>query len=168
MIIFLLCVILVLALLVPYFRQIFLFRQHGIKYFMPLPLVGNMGGILLRQSHTADDLLKLYKSFPEERWEIKIKLVLFLSLLWNNISNLRIFFRFVGRFEFTNAALVIRDVELAKKIAVKDFEHFLNHRKFGADSFFSRTLILMQGTFFVLKYFASLLGVLKSSNVSSD
>lgn len=119
MIILLLCVIVLLAVLVPYFQQVFSFRRHGIKHLMPLPLLGNMGKFLLRKRHGADDLLHLYNSFPEDR--------------------------FVGRFEFTSVGVVIRDVELVKRITVKDFEHFLNHRNFGIDSFFTRTLFLLQG-----------------------
>ncbi|RVE44157.1 hypothetical protein evm_011204 [Chilo suppressalis] len=35
---------------------------------------------------------------------------------------------FVGRYEFVNPMVVIKDIELIKKVAVKDFENFLDHR----------------------------------------
>ena len=59
-------------------------------------------------------------------------------------------FRFVGRFEFLTESVLIRDVELVKKITVKDFEHFIDHRSFDGESFFNRTLFLMQGENFLL------------------
>ena len=56
------------------------------------------------------------------------------------------FIRFVGRFEFMDELVVIRDLELIKKITVKDFEHFLDHRAvFTTDSFFSRNLLSLTG-----------------------
>ena len=56
-----------------------------------------------------------------------------------------LFHRFVGRFEFVKEQIILRDADLIKKITVKDFEYFLDHRNVGIDSFFSRTLFLLQG-----------------------
>ncbi|CAB3239054.1 unnamed protein product [Arctia plantaginis] len=77
--------------------------------------------VILRLDHFANDILNLYNKFPEER--------------------------FVGRFEFLNEMVLIRDLDLAKQIAVKDFEHFLDHRSiFGeSNSFFSRNLFSLKG-----------------------
>ncbi|CAB3261624.1 unnamed protein product [Arctia plantaginis] len=77
--------------------------------------------VILRLDHFAYDILNLYNKFPEER--------------------------FVGRFEFLNEMVLIRDLDLAKQITVKDFEHFLDHRSiFGeSNSFFSRNLFSLKG-----------------------
>ncbi|KAJ8728450.1 hypothetical protein PYW08_016835 [Mythimna loreyi] len=120
MIILLIWVVVLIAVIVLYLRQVYsTFRRNGIKHFKPIPLVGNMGKVLLRLDHMAYDLCNLYNSFPEER--------------------------FVGRFEFLSEAVVIRDVELIKKITVKDFEYFLDHRSFDTESFFGRSLFLLKG-----------------------
>ncbi|KAJ8729799.1 hypothetical protein PYW07_016837 [Mythimna separata] len=111
-----------LAVLYIYYRQIYsTFSRNGINHFTPVPFLGNMTRILLRIDHVVDDLVKLYNEFPNDR--------------------------FVGRYEFTKEMVVIRDIELIKKIGVKDFEHFLDHRAVfrSGDSFFTRSLIALEG-----------------------
>ncbi|KAH9645247.1 hypothetical protein HF086_012125, partial [Spodoptera exigua] len=53
----------------------------------------------------------------------------------------------VGRYEFIKELIVVRDLELVKKITVKDFEHFLDHRPLlgNSDSYFSRNLFSLRG-----------------------
>ncbi|KOB74839.1 Cytochrome P450, partial [Operophtera brumata] len=56
--------------------------------------------------------------------------------------------RFVGRFEFMNQMVFIRDLELVKKITVKDFEYFLDHRTIideETDPLFGRNLFSLKG-----------------------
>lgn len=56
--------------------------------------------------------------------------------------------RFVGKYEFTKPVVVIRDLELVKKITVKDFEHFLDHRNFMDEinePLFGKNLFSMKG-----------------------
>ncbi|KAJ8728448.1 hypothetical protein PYW08_016833 [Mythimna loreyi] len=106
--------------LVLYLRQVYSsFSRNGVKHLTPIPFLGNVGKILLRQDHIAHDLSNLYHSFPEER--------------------------FVGRYEFTREAVVIRDIELLKKITVKDFEYFLDHSVIGIESSFGRSLFFLKG-----------------------
>uniref|UniRef100_A0A2H1VNM2 unspecific monooxygenase n=1 Tax=Spodoptera frugiperda TaxID=7108 RepID=A0A2H1VNM2_SPOFR len=120
MIILLIWVAVLIGVVVLYLRQLYsTFSRHGIKHFKPIPLLGNMGTVLLRRQHLAYSIIDLYNAFPEEK--------------------------FVGRFEFMNEAVLIRDLELVKKVCVKDFEHFVDHRSFGIDSFFARTLFLLRG-----------------------
>ncbi|KAJ8728457.1 hypothetical protein PYW08_016842 [Mythimna loreyi] len=122
MVIIFVWVVVVLAALYFYNRQIYSkFSRYGVKQFAPVPILGNMTRMLFRVDHGVDDLVRLYSSFPEER--------------------------FVGRYEFTQEMVVIRDIELVKKIGVKDFEHFLDHRAlFGfGETFFSRSLIALAG-----------------------
>ncbi|XP_075973963.1 cytochrome P450 9e2-like [Anticarsia gemmatalis] len=97
------------------------FEKYGVKHFKPLPFIGNMGKVLLRQRNIGFDVRDTYEAFPEEK--------------------------FVGRYEFRNKTLMIRDLELLKKIAVKDFEHFLDRRPVfpDSDSYFNRNLSSLIG-----------------------
>ncbi|KAH9645248.1 hypothetical protein HF086_012126 [Spodoptera exigua] len=98
--------VLVSAILL-YFRKLYsTFSHHGIKHIKPVPIFGNMAKIILRTEHLNDELSKLYNEFPEER--------------------------FVGRYDFNKEVILVRDLELIKKITVKDFEHFIDHRFFLA------------------------------------
>ncbi|KAM3960575.1 cytochrome P450 9e2-like [Aphomia sociella] len=106
-----------------YFRQIYSrFSKYGVKHFTPIPLLGNMGRSLLRIDIVTEDIERNYNAFPGER--------------------------FTGRYEFLNPTVMIRDLELAKKITVKDFEHFLDHRSIldeKTDPFFGRNLVALKG-----------------------
>ncbi|XP_013135368.1 PREDICTED: cytochrome P450 9e2-like isoform X2 [Papilio polytes] len=106
-----------------YFRQVYSrFSRYGVRSLRPLPPVGNMARITLRQEHFSDSIEKLYDAFPEDR--------------------------FVGRYEFLNPMVMIKDIELIKKIAVRDFEYFLDHRAFVDEQFdplFGRNLFALKG-----------------------
>ncbi|KAM3966424.1 cytochrome P450 9e2-like [Aphomia sociella] len=81
-----------------------------------------MARILLRMDHFADDIQKQYVDFPEER--------------------------FIGKYEFLNPIVFVRDPELIKKITIKDFEHFLDRRVIideNIDSFFGSSLFALKG-----------------------
>jgi hypothetical protein len=43
------------------------FQRLDVKHFKPVPLLGNMTRILLRQDHFAKQIEDLYNSFPGER-----------------------------------------------------------------------------------------------------
>ncbi|XP_013172006.1 PREDICTED: cytochrome P450 9e2-like [Papilio xuthus] len=106
-----------------YFRQVYSrFSRYGVRSLRPLPPFGNMARITMRQEHFSDSIEKLYEAFPDDR--------------------------FVGRYEFLNPMVMIKDIELIKKIAVRDFEHFLDHRAFvdeQLDPFFGRNLFALKG-----------------------
>lgn len=56
--------------------------------------------------------------------------------------------RFFGQFQVTKPLVIVRDVELIKKIVVKDFEFFLDHNtiiKEENDPLFGRNLISLKG-----------------------
>lgn len=51
-------------------------------------------------------------------------------------------------FQFRNPVFFIRDPKLVKKLAVKDFDNFLDHRVFideDADKMFGKSLVSLQG-----------------------
>ncbi|XP_075973976.1 cytochrome P450 9e2-like [Anticarsia gemmatalis] len=112
----------IITSVVLYLRQVYSkFDKSGVKYFTPVPFVGNMGRVLFRMDHFVNDLVKLYKAYPEEK--------------------------FVGRYEFINNLVMIRDLELVKRVTVKDFEYFLDHRSVFSESnsFFARNIFSLKG-----------------------
>ncbi|CAK1596655.1 unnamed protein product [Parnassius mnemosyne] len=113
----------ILAAAALYFRQLYSrFSRYGVKQFKPIPIVGNMARVMLRMNHFTDDTQRLYNAFPEER--------------------------FIGRFEFLSPMVMLKDIDLIKKITVKDFEHFLDHRSLvneNVDPFFGRNLFSLKG-----------------------
>ncbi|XP_038211824.1 cytochrome P450 9e2-like isoform X1 [Zerene cesonia] len=113
----------ILTIVYIYLRQIYSrFTANGVKQIDPVPLLGNMWPIITRKHNFIYDLETYYKQFPNER--------------------------FVGKFEFMNAAVVVRDLDLIKKITIKDFEHFLDHRGFTdeeVEPIFARNLFSLRG-----------------------
>jgi hypothetical protein len=56
--------------------------------------------------------------------------------------------RIMGMFEFRTPVYVIRDPKLAKKLAVKDFDYFVDHRVVldeNTDKLFGKSLFSLQG-----------------------
>lgn len=56
--------------------------------------------------------------------------------------------RFYGIFQFLKPFVIVRDVELVKKIAIKDFEYFLDRNtliKEEFDPLFGRNLFSLKG-----------------------
>ncbi|CAH2980034.1 unnamed protein product [Chilo suppressalis] len=100
---FLIWCLTVVTALVLYLKQKYSrFSKYGVKQLTPVPLLGNLTRVVFRFEHFTDNIFRNYMEFPDER--------------------------FVGRYEFVNPMVVIKDIELIKKVAVKDFENFLDHR----------------------------------------
>ncbi|VVC90085.1 unnamed protein product [Leptidea sinapis] len=103
---FLIWAVVLFATLYLYLRSVYTkFSASGVKNPPTIPLLGNVLPLLLRRRHFADDIDVYYNQYPEER--------------------------FFGRYEFLNPLVVVRDLELIKKIAIKDFEYFIDHRGFS-------------------------------------
>ena len=57
-------------------------------------------------------------------------------------------FSMLGTFEFKTPAFMLRDPELIKRITVKDFDYFMDHRTFftaESDPLFANALVLLTG-----------------------
>ncbi|XP_047529705.1 uncharacterized protein LOC125065894 [Vanessa atalanta] len=112
-----------LAVLTLYFRQTYSrFSKYGVKNMKVVPFFGNMTRMAFQMDHLAEQFDKIYKAFPDER--------------------------FVGRFEFSKPTLFIHDLELVKKITIKDFDYFLDHRGFTdekVEPLFGRNLFSLKG-----------------------
>ncbi|CAH2105992.1 unnamed protein product [Euphydryas editha] len=111
------------AALALYFRQTYsMFAEYGVKHLRVVPFFGNMLSIFLGREHVTTEMDRMYKKFPNER--------------------------FVGRYEFIKPIIIPQDIELIKKITIKDFDHFLDHRGFADDAvepLFSRNLFSLKG-----------------------
>ena len=106
-----------------YFKRNFdYFEKRGIPYKKPLPLFGNALGVVFNRVTYAQEIRNLY--------------------------NINRDAKYIGYYEFMEPMIMIRDVELAKEIMVKHFEHFRDHRGFqngDTEIVFSKNLFALRG-----------------------
>ncbi|KAJ6633344.1 Cytochrome P450 9e2 [Pseudolycoriella hygida] len=98
------------------------FLRKAIPYAKPKFIVGSREDFLLRNSALTETVRKWYNEFPNDK-----------------VS---------GIFEFSTPAFIVRDPKLLKKLTVKDFDSFPDHRMFlseEADPLFGRALFSLQG-----------------------
>ncbi|XP_055306358.1 uncharacterized protein LOC129570685 [Sitodiplosis mosellana] len=98
------------------------FERRNIKYLKPRFLVGNTGGLFFNKYTAAAFSQKLYQAFPDES--------------------------IYGMFDFRVPQYILRDPEAIKKIGVKDFDSFEDHRTFTdekTDKLFGNSLFFMKG-----------------------
>ncbi|CAG9584936.1 unnamed protein product [Danaus chrysippus] len=120
-------VVLILTALIVYFIYIHksihkYFDDRGIKYLPGVPFFGNNLRSSFLKSHVLEDLEAVYNAFPEERY--------------------------VGYIEGTSKILIIKDPEIMKKITVKDFQHFTDHKTLFSEEtepLFGGSLFFMKG-----------------------
>ncbi|EAT33124.1 AAEL014610-PA [Aedes aegypti] len=84
------------------------FHDKPIPSLKARPLLGSTGPLLLKQVTFSDFVAYVYNKFPG----VKV----------------------LGMFDTLTPFFVIRDPELIKQIAVKDFDHFMDHRPFFGES----------------------------------
>uniref|UniRef100_A0A1L8E408 Putative cytochrome n=1 Tax=Nyssomyia neivai TaxID=330878 RepID=A0A1L8E408_9DIPT len=119
--------LLVVAFLVKYiyekgYKNEYYFKDKGIKYLQPKFLLGNSANLFLRRKTMVDYFKDAYFKFPNEK--------------------------LMGMFEFRTPAYIIRDPELVKQLAVKEFDSFTDHRSVissEADPIFGKSLISLKG-----------------------
>ncbi|XP_051170806.1 cytochrome P450 9e2-like [Leptopilina boulardi] len=109
-----------------YFLQILkrhkYFENHGIPYKSPVPIFGNMLPIIFRQKNMGTVIRELYNKYPNKKY--------------------------FGFYDFMNPVIVLRDMELIKSVAVKNFDSFPDHRTFVKetwDPLFGRNLFSLKG-----------------------
>ncbi|EFN61085.1 Cytochrome P450 9e2, partial [Camponotus floridanus] len=105
-----------------FFKDLNFFKKHGILYIPPWPIVGNMGPIFLRQLSLPDNIQRVYNLNPDAKY--------------------------VGFFDSMNPVVMIRDLDLIKSIAVKNFDSFVDHRGFVDeinDPLFGKNLFSLRG-----------------------
>ncbi|XP_055696961.1 probable cytochrome P450 9f2 [Phlebotomus papatasi] len=98
------------------------FRDRGVKYHKPLPFFGNSFRFFIQQENLISHVQKLCKDFREEK--------------------------IFGIFDVMKPTLVIQDPELVKYLAIKEFDHFTDHRQLitpDIDPLFSHSLFSLKG-----------------------
>ncbi|XP_023721087.1 cytochrome P450 9e2 isoform X3 [Cryptotermes secundus] len=98
------------------------FSKQNVPFVKPLPFVGSMGPSLLRKQYFPQLVMSTYNKLKDHPYG--------------------------GFFMFKQPVLVLRDLELIKAIAVKDFEYFTDHRSVlptDAEPVWSRILFALKG-----------------------
>ncbi|XP_070152267.1 cytochrome P450 9e2-like [Polyergus mexicanus] len=104
------------------FKNVNFFKKHGIPYKTPFPILGNMAKTMFRRENVLD--------------------------LVKNMYNLHLEAKYVGMFDMTTPIVVIRDPDLIKSIALKNFDMFPDHRTFieeHQDPLFGKNLFSLKG-----------------------
>lgn len=113
----------IIALSVWFFviRNYSFFTERNVKFVRGIPVLGSLWRSIVGLEHFTHTFERLYRRFPNER--------------------------IVGYYDIGDVPkYMIRDVELIKQIAIKDFDHFVNHNFFvdeNVDSF-GRSLFVMR------------------------
>ncbi|XP_026482129.1 cytochrome P450 9e2-like [Ctenocephalides felis] len=97
------------------------FKGTNVPYMKPVALIGNSLKFLLKQEDMIESIGKPYTKFPRAR--------------------------FVGIFQMRLPSIMIRDPELIRQVAVKDFDSFTNHRPFvdpALEPLFGSSLFLLK------------------------
>ncbi|KAF5288093.1 hypothetical protein FQA39_LY15518 [Lamprigera yunnana] len=97
-------------------------KDRGVAHRRPLPIFGNFSSIAFRRKSFFDFTEQLYRDFENERY--------------------------FGVHMFTKPALYIRDLDLVKKITVKDFDQFTDHNKMipdGVEPLMEKNLFNLKG-----------------------
>lgn len=98
------------------------FAIRNLPFKKPSFLLGSTGGFFLGRYAGPEFGKMIYNMFPNEKM--------------------------YGLFEFRTPLVVVRDPELVKQLAVKDFDHFEDHRSFidpNIDELFGSGLFMMKG-----------------------
>lgn len=98
------------------------FERLGVPHIKPKLFVGNMGAVFLRQKSFADQILEYYEHFKDERY--------------------------FGIYNFMTPQIIVRDPELIKEIAIKNFDSFTDHAAFvlaDVDKMFASNIFQLKG-----------------------
>lgn len=114
--------ILAIGLFLYFFRRKNIFEQLEIPHDSPVPILGNMGPCLLGKMNVIDLMQSMYDRHAETKY--------------------------FGLYDFQTPIVVIRDPEIIKSIAIKNFENFPDHRGFtdaDRDPLFGKSLFSLKG-----------------------
>ncbi|KAK4873606.1 hypothetical protein RN001_012966 [Aquatica leii] len=96
--------------------------KKNVGQYKPQLFLGNSAPILFQKMSMCDLMNMLYEQFPNKRY--------------------------FGMYQFLSPRLVLKDLDLIKRIAVKDFDIFPEHRTIvseEADPLFARNILFMKG-----------------------
>ncbi|KAK4873776.1 hypothetical protein RN001_013136 [Aquatica leii] len=103
-------------------KPLYHWKEKKITYVSGVPIFGNMWPVILGKAATVDVIHKMYLTYPDKRY--------------------------IGIYNFATPTLLVRDPDLLKKIMVKDFDVFRDHRSFissDVDPIWSKNLFAMPG-----------------------
>ncbi|XP_031353175.1 cytochrome P450 9e2-like [Photinus pyralis] len=118
-------IVLVLLLVVFYkkaIKPLSYWKDRGVPHKKALPLIGNSSVLIFKHKSFLEYVEDIYNEFPNDRY--------------------------YGLHQFTRPLLCIRDLDLIKRITVKDFDQFVDHNNFvvdNVDSLMSKNLINLKG-----------------------
>ncbi|KFB49805.1 hypothetical protein ZHAS_00017823 [Anopheles sinensis] len=101
------------------------FKNHPIPCLPVEPLFGSSRRLVLKRTSFQDFVRACYDRFPHAK--------------------------IYGMFEMLTPMFVVRDAELVKRVLVKDFDHFVNHRPMFPSNDDPKSTMLLPKTLFVLK-----------------
>jgi hypothetical protein len=107
------------------------FTRREIPHIKPLPVIGTMGSTILKAKPFTDVIQEHYNQFEGSPYGVF--------------------------FVFRQPAVLLRDLELIKTVAIKDFEYFTDHRNIFAqqDSVWSKALINLRGKYMLVLHVVS-------------
>ncbi|XP_017770107.1 PREDICTED: cytochrome P450 9e2-like [Nicrophorus vespilloides] len=123
MLIILLLIIALLLVSWALVRQQLYWKYKNIVQGFPKPVFGDTIGTYLQLQSLTDMVKNIYFSYPKNRY--------------------------VGFYQMSKPMLMIRDPELIKQLAIKDFEYFSNHINYvpgDSDLFWSNNLFALKGS----------------------
>nr|CAI5857163.1 unnamed protein product [Callosobruchus analis] len=123
MLIVTLIVILLTYIIVYNYKLLTYWKRKGVKYVQPLPFVGNSLPVLSGKKNLNEFVIDLYRYYPEERY--------------------------CGIYQYGQPILLLRDLDLIKRIFVKEFRAFPDHPTSANaeddDPFWGRNLFAASG-----------------------
>lgn len=112
----------IVTVIVYQYRKFSYFKKSGIPYDRPLPIFGNMFPALIRKKHVCQLIRDIYTRNSDAKY--------------------------TGFFDFSEPVIVLRDPELIRSVAIKNFDSFTDHRDFFAedvDDIFCKSLASLKG-----------------------
>ncbi|XP_012253052.2 cytochrome P450 9e2-like [Athalia rosae] len=97
-------------------------KKLGVPHVKPLPLFGNMAGVVFRKKLLTDMMNEVYSANPEAKY--------------------------LGLYDFGSPIILIKDPELVKSIAIKNFDSFPDHKFFSdltGETLFEKSLFSLKG-----------------------
>nr|QZM07471.1 cytochrome P450 monooxygenase CYP9EK1 [Lasioderma serricorne] len=107
---------------ISFFKTCLQYQKLGIPYVSPWKAIHNTLSVFTSSKPVIDIVKEVYNGFPDARY--------------------------FGGVNFGKPSIYLRDIDLIKKITVKDFEHFADHSNFLAinpDEIFNKNLFSMKG-----------------------
>nr|XP_022908462.1 cytochrome P450 9e2-like [Onthophagus taurus] len=117
-------VLLVILLLIKLSKTYSYWTERGVKQRKQTYLLGDNGKVFLKKESFFDMITSIYNAFPEERY--------------------------IGMYQGLLPTLVIKDPDLIKNIAIKDFDHFTDHQQVipnGIDDVWAKNLLTLKGDY---------------------